>query len=79
MDTCTMIRELDEVIARAQSTVAREAALLDALPDCGLRRRKHDQVRAVRGHVYRLRKLRHAAAVRARDHLGSRLTRPVST
>jgi hypothetical protein len=54
MDTRTMIRELDEVIARAHSAAEREVALLDVLPNCGLRRRKQAQVRTMRAHVDRL-------------------------
>jgi hypothetical protein len=50
MDLGTMMRELDEVIARAQSAATRESTLLNALPDCGLRRRKQRQVRASRDH-----------------------------
>ena len=70
MHTRTMMRELDEVIARAQSTVEREAAILDALPDCRLRRRKQERVRSTRAHVHRLRKLRGTMAAGRR--LGSR-------
>ena len=62
MDLGTMMRELDEVIARAQSAAAREIALLNALPDCGQhcgqRRTKVRQVRAMRDQLQRLRSLR---------------------
>ena len=70
MDTRTMMRELDEVIARAQSVAEQESALVNVLPDCGLRRRKQEQVRTMRVHVYRLRKLR--STVRERRRSGSR-------
>ena len=71
MDTRTMIRELDEVIARAQSAAEREATLLDVLPECGLRRRKQAQLRTLRAHVHRLRRLR--STVNMRRRLGFRL------
>ena len=58
MDLRTTMRELDEVIVRAQQVTERENALLNVLPDCGLRRRKQHQVRAMRAHVDRLRRLR---------------------
>lgn len=58
MDTRTMMRELDEVIARAQSAAGREAALLDILSDCDLHRRKQMKLRAMRAHVHRLQRLR---------------------
>jgi hypothetical protein len=70
MDTRTMMRELDEVIARAQSVAERESAFVNVLPDCGLRRRKQQQVRTMRVHVHRLRKLR--STVRERRRSGSR-------
>src|SRR5262245_55342444 len=63
MDTRTMLRELDEVIARAQSTAEREAAILEVLPDCVLRRRKQERLRATRAHVHRLRELRSTVRV----------------
>jgi len=66
-----MVRELDEVIARAQSATERETALVETLPDCGLRRRKLEQVRKMRAHVHRLRSLR--SAVKAERRPGSRL------
>ena len=40
MDLRTTVRELDEMITRAQLATERESALLKVLPDCGLRRRK---------------------------------------
>ena len=70
MHTRTMMSELDEVIARAESTVEREAAILDALPDCRLRRRKKERVRSTRAHVHRLRRLR--CTMTAGRPLGSR-------
>jgi hypothetical protein len=70
MDTRTMMRELDEVIARAQSVAERESAFVNVLPDGGLRRRKQEQVRTMRVHVHRLRKLR--STVRERRRSGSR-------
>ncbi len=66
MDTRTTMRELDEVIARAQVTVEREAAIMDVLPDCGLRRRAQERVRATRAHIRQLQKLR--SSVRASRH-----------
>ena len=71
MDTRTMIRELDEVIARAHSAAEREVALLDVLPNCGLRRRKQAQVRTMRAHVDRLQRLR--SSLKIRRPPGSRL------
>jgi len=58
MDLRTTVRELDEIITRAQHATERESALLKVLPDCGLRRRKRHQVRTMRAHVDRLRNLR---------------------
>jgi hypothetical protein len=66
MDLGTMIRELDEVIARAQSTAAREIAFLNALPDCGPRRRKQKHVRAMRDQLQQLRHLRNGVRSRRR-------------
>ena len=66
MDLGTMMRELDEVIARAQSAAAREITLLNALPDCGQRRRKERQVRAMRDQLQRLRSLRSGIRTRRR-------------
>ena len=66
MDLGTMMRELDEVIARAQSAATRESTLLNALPDCGLRRRKQRQVRALRDQLQRLRSLRSGVRTRRR-------------
>jgi hypothetical protein len=71
MDLRTMVRELDEVIARARSATEREVALLKALPQCGLRKKKQEQVQAMRAHVYRLQRLR--SAVKAKRSPGSRL------
>jgi hypothetical protein len=66
MDLGTMMRELDEVIARAQSAAAREITLLSALPDCVQRRRKERQVRAMRDQLQRLRSLRSGIRTRRR-------------
>jgi hypothetical protein len=71
MDLRTMMRELDEVITRAQSATDRETALLKTLPKCGLRRRKQQQVRAMRDHVQRLQRLR--SVVKTRRRFGSLL------
>jgi hypothetical protein len=71
MERRTMMRELDEVIARAQTATAREAALVDVLPDCDLRHRKQEQVRTMRAHVHRLQRLR--SALRTNRPPGSRL------
>jgi hypothetical protein len=71
MDVRTIMRELDEVIARVQSVTEREIALSHILPDSRLRRSKQEQVRTMRGHVQRLRSLR--CAVKAERRLGSRL------
>ncbi len=71
MDNRTMTRELDEMIARAQSVTEREIALSHILPNCRLRRSKQEQVRTMRAHVQRLRRLR--CAVKAERRLGSRL------
>jgi uncharacterized coiled-coil DUF342 family protein len=66
MDLRTMVRELEEVIARAQSATERETAVVEALPECGLRRRKWDQVRKMRAHVHRLRNLRSSVKAKRR-------------
>ena len=66
MDLRTMIRELDEVIARARCAAERETILLNALPDCGLRRRKRKQVRDQRNQLQRLRSLRRGLRTRRR-------------
>ena len=66
MDTRTMIRELDEVIERARSTAEREEALVDALPNCSLRRRKFAQLQRMRSYVHRLRRLRSTVRVKRR-------------
>ena len=58
MDSRTMVRELDEIIARARSATERELALLKALPECELRKRKQAEVHAMRAHVYRLQRFR---------------------
>ena len=71
MDTRTKMRELDEVIARAQSAAEREATLVDVLPDCGLRRKKQAQVRTMRSYVHRLQRLR--SAVKATRRVGAPL------
>jgi hypothetical protein len=72
MDTRTTMRELDEVIARAQFTVERDAAAVDVLPDSGLRRRTQERVRATRAHVRHLQKLRSTVrASRCREALES--------
>jgi hypothetical protein len=60
MDACTIVRELDEIIARARSATERELALLMALPEYGLRERKQEQIHGMRAHMYRLQKLRSA-------------------
>jgi hypothetical protein len=70
MDLRTTVRELDEMITRAQRATERENALLNVLPDCGLRRRKQHQVRTMRAHVGRLQSLRRAAATRRRPASG---------
>ncbi len=71
MDHRTMVRELEEVIARSESATARETRVLDALPDCFLRRRKQAEVRAMQAHLQRLRGLRNA--VRAKRRPGALL------
>jgi hypothetical protein len=68
MDLRTTLRELDEVIERAQAATEREVALLDVLPKCGLRRRKQEQVHTMRAHVRRLRDLRRIVRTRRRIH-----------
>jgi hypothetical protein len=68
MDIRTTLRELDEVIERAQAATEREVALLDVLPKCGLRRRKQEQVRTMRMHVHRLRSLRRTVKARRPFH-----------
>jgi methionine synthase II (cobalamin-independent) len=68
MDHRTMVRELEEVIARSESATARETKVLNALPDCFLRRRKQSEVRAMQAHLQRLRK-----AVRAKRRPGALL------
>jgi hypothetical protein len=69
MDLRTMVRELDEVITRTRSATERETAHLNALPCCGQRRRKQQQVRAMRDHLHRLQSLR--SGVRTRRRPGS--------
>lgn len=54
MDRRTMLREIDELMSRTQSTIAREAALVDALPNCRLRRRKQARLRTMRAYAQRL-------------------------
>ena len=71
MDSRTMVRELDEMIARARSVMARELALVKALPECALRKRKQQQVHAMRAHVHQLQSLRTAVKIKRRP--GSRL------
>ena len=71
MDHRTMVRELEEVIARSESATARETRELNALPDCFLRRRKQAEVRAMQAHLQRLRGLR--KAVRAKRRPGALL------
>jgi hypothetical protein len=66
MDARTMMRELDEVITRVQSAAACEAALVEVLPDCSLRRRKQAQLRTIRAHMHRLQRLRSAVKIRRR-------------
>jgi hypothetical protein len=51
MDNRTITRELDAMIARAQSVTEREIALSHILPNCRLRRSKQEQVRTMRAHV----------------------------
>jgi hypothetical protein len=69
MDTRTMIRELDEVIERARSTAEREAAMVEALPNCSLRRRKLAQLQKMRSYVHRLRRLRSTVGINRRPGL----------
>jgi len=69
VDLRTMVRELDEVIARSRCTTERETALLNALPYCGLRRRKQDQVRAMSDHLRRLQSLRSGLRTKAKAGL----------
>lgn len=71
MDSGTMVRELDEMIARARTVLEREITLVEALLESGLRKRKQRQVRAMRAHVHQLQRLR--TAVKARRSPGSRL------
>ena len=71
MDHRTTMRELDEVIIKAQAATGRESAEAEALPDCELRRRKERQVRATRAYVDRLRAFR--TALKARRRSGSLL------
>jgi hypothetical protein len=66
MDLRTTLHELDEVSQPARS--GREAALLDVLPECRLRRSKHGQVCTMRAHVRRLRGLRKTIQTRRRFH-----------
>lgn len=66
MDERTTMRELDEVIARSKSATEREAKLLEALPACGLRKRKQKIVRQMRDYLYRLQGLRTALKTRRR-------------
>jgi hypothetical protein len=71
MDSRTMIRELEEVITRAQSATEREALLVKALPEGGLQRRKQRQVRSMRAHLQRLQRFQ--TTVKSRGRSGSRL------
>ena len=48
MDERTTLRELDEIISRSRSATEREAKLLEALPACGLRKRKQKAMRGMR-------------------------------
>jgi hypothetical protein len=66
MDLRTTLREPDEMIERSQIATEREEMLLDALPACGLRRRKQERVRTMRAHMRRLRSLRRTAKSRRR-------------
>jgi len=58
MDTRTIVRELDEVMARTRSTTDRELELIRSLPACSLRRRKERLVSKMRSHLRRLQSLR---------------------
>jgi hypothetical protein len=58
MDTRTIVRELDEVMARTRSATDRELKLIRALPACTLRRRKERLVAKMRSHLQRLQSLR---------------------
>lgn len=69
MDLRTIVRELEEVISKAQAAADREVALLEALPQCALRRRKQRQVTAMRAHVSRLRTFRSAMKATRRPGL----------
>jgi hypothetical protein len=71
MDSRTMVRELDEMIARARSVMERELSLVKALPECGLRKRKQQQVYALRAHLHQLQSLQ--TAVKTKRSPGSRL------
>jgi len=58
MDTRTIVRELDEVMARTRSATDRELELIRALPACTLRRRKQQLVSRMRSQLQRLQSLR---------------------
>jgi hypothetical protein len=72
MDHRVVLRELDELIARARSATERETALLKVLPGCVLRERKQRQVRTMRARLHELRQLRCALTVTRRPR-GARL------
>ena len=81
MDLRTMIRELDEIIARARSAAERETTLLNALPDCDLLHRKQKQPRARRNQMQRLRGLRSKLRTRRRaatDSVAGEINRRVA-
>jgi hypothetical protein len=68
MDTRTTLRELDELITRAEHAIESEMALLFALPPSRLRSEKGRRVRSMRAQLLRLRRRRSSMCARAMMH-----------
>jgi hypothetical protein len=71
MDFRTTMRELDEVIAKAQMTITQALATLDVLPPCTMRQDKQQRVASLQSQLSRL--LRFRAALKQRRPAGSML------
>ena len=69
MDFRTTLRELDEVIVKAQVAINNDLTDTDATPPCNGRRRKRRHLIALQAHLSRLRRFR--AAVKRRRPAGS--------